>query len=103
MDYINLMAYDYSSDANFSPVAPFYWIEANLDALFDANIPVEKILLGLNWYGYQYSLDGEHQKSILGREYVFYLYFKLKNQFKIFLFFLKFINYFPDRIILTYV
>lgn len=69
VDYINLMAYDYITDFNFFPISPIYWVEANINLLRDF-VPEHKILLGLNWYGREFSLVNKHSKVILGKNFL---------------------------------
>lgn len=78
------MAYDYITDFNFFPISPIYWVEANINLLRDF-VPEHKILLGLNWYGREFSLVNKHSKVILGKKYVIFLnkYLKLLLRKKI--------------------
>lgn len=70
VDFINLMTYDYSVNTNFHPIAPMYWIEVNIEILFKSHIPKKKILLGLNWYGYEYSIEDNRHKTVTRKECV---------------------------------
>ena len=49
-------------------MAPLLWVEANLRHLIDGGMEPSKVLLGLNWYGYDRS--GGRMDAILGKRYV---------------------------------
>uniref|UniRef100_A0A1I7Y764 Chitinase domain-containing protein 1 n=2 Tax=Steinernema glaseri TaxID=37863 RepID=A0A1I7Y764_9BILA len=51
VDYVNVMTYDFPS-AQPTGVAPYYWVQANLDWIINAGVQPERILMGLNFYGY---------------------------------------------------
>ncbi|KAH7713093.1 Protein C44C1.2 [Aphelenchoides avenae] len=66
VDYINVMTYDFPSN-EIAGVAPLPWVEANLRHLIDAGVDPTKVLLGLNWYGYDRS--GGRMDAILGKRF----------------------------------
>ncbi|KAK0393555.1 hypothetical protein QR680_000271 [Steinernema hermaphroditum] len=51
VDYVNVMTYDFPS-TKATGVAPYYWVQSNLDWLLDAGIEHNRILMGINFYGY---------------------------------------------------
>lgn len=66
-----LMTYDYSDPQKPGPNAPLHWIKLCLDKLLDAGDNEEKrskILLGLNFYGNSYTVNGGG--PIIGTEYI---------------------------------
>lgn len=68
VDYINIMTYDYMS-TEILGVAPISWVEANLVyilRLSGENANPAKLLMGLNWYGYDRT-NGENN-VILGNK-----------------------------------
>ncbi|KAI1723458.1 glycosyl hydrolases family 18 domain-containing protein [Ditylenchus destructor] len=71
VDYINLMTYDFPSET-ITGVAPLQWIEANLRYFLDIaqahDIDPSKLLLGLNWYGYDRT--GGASNAILGQRFI---------------------------------
>ncbi|VBB45714.1 putative poly-beta-1,6 N-acetyl-D-glucosamine synthase [uncultured Paludibacter sp.] len=63
-DYLILMAYDeYSSDSDPGPISSQRWVEENVDR-FAKNVPINKIILGLGAYGYDWSDNGEETKNL---------------------------------------
>ncbi len=59
VDRVVVMAYDYSyADSAPGPVAPLWWVKDVKDYMM-ANIPREKILLGLPTYGYNWTAGGK--------------------------------------------
>ncbi len=59
VDRVVVMAYDYSySESSPGPVAPLWWVQEVVDYMV-ANIPREKILLGLPTYGYDWGSSGK--------------------------------------------
>lgn len=71
VDHINLMTYDFPSET-VTGVAPLQWVEANLRYFLDIaqahNIDSTKLLLGLNWYGYDRT--GGDSNAILGQKFI---------------------------------
>ena len=68
VDYFSLMTYDYSSLSNPGPNAPYDWMKKCIEILDKESHNREKILLGLNFYGYDYTTEGGG--PILGHEFV---------------------------------
>ena len=59
-DGFSLMTYDYSSNAGtMGPNAPIEWMRKNVEYLTDAPEYRKKILMGLNFYGIKYTINGE--------------------------------------------
>ena len=58
VDYFSLMTYDYSSPQRPGPNSPIKWIRKCVETLDPNNYHREKILLGLNFYGYDYTSEG---------------------------------------------
>uniref|UniRef100_A0A183BN29 Chitinase domain-containing protein 1 n=1 Tax=Globodera pallida TaxID=36090 RepID=A0A183BN29_GLOPA len=72
VDYINLMTYDFPNP-EMAGVAPINWVEANLRYVInvaggDDNWAAAKILMGLNFYGYDRG-DGTNS-AVLGSRYM---------------------------------
>ena len=68
-DYIFLMAYDQYSDASGpGPIAHQKWIEGAVDAAVK-NIPIQKLILCLAAYGYDWRL-GKEMSAQIGRAHV---------------------------------
>ncbi|RHZ72251.1 hypothetical protein Glove_243g47 [Diversispora epigaea] len=59
VDLFSVMTYDYSSAKNPGPNAPINWVENNIISLTPTSINRNKILLGLNMYGIDFSQRGE--------------------------------------------
>uniref|UniRef100_A0A1I8BNW7 Chitinase domain-containing protein 1 n=1 Tax=Meloidogyne hapla TaxID=6305 RepID=A0A1I8BNW7_MELHA len=81
VDYLNVMTYDYSSP-QISGVAPYEWVKANLQYFIDSSEEsigsTSKILMGLNFYGYDRS--GGASEAVLSKKfskYYFLIIFKL--------------------------
>ena len=68
VDYFSLMTYDYSSLSNPGPNAPYDWIKKCIEILDKESVNREKILLGLNFYGYDYTTEGGG--PIIGHEFI---------------------------------
>ena len=68
VDFFSLMTYDYSSPAKPGPNAHYDWMKQCVESLDKESFVRDKILLGLNFYGYDYTSDGGG--PILGREFV---------------------------------
>lgn len=66
----SLMTYDYSDPSRPGPNSPLPWMKACIQSLTPKNSsPIrKKILLGLNFYGYDYSVDGGG--PIVGNRYI---------------------------------
>jgi len=59
IDYFSLMTYDYSTLMNPGPNAPINWVEDKIEDLLDIksnNQWRSKILMGLNFYGYDFTI-----------------------------------------------
>ncbi|XP_028794716.1 chitinase domain-containing protein 1-like [Neltuma alba] len=76
VDGFSLMTYDFSSPHNPGPNAPLKWIQFTLSLLLGtpghrAQSLANKILLGINFYGNDFSLSrGSGGRAILGRDYL---------------------------------
>ncbi|XP_054782959.1 uncharacterized protein LOC129290263 [Prosopis cineraria] len=76
VDGFSLMTYDFSSPHNPGPNAPLKWIQFTLNLLLStpghrAKSLTNKILLGINFYGNDFSLSrGSGGGAILGRDYL---------------------------------
>ena len=68
VDFFSLMTYDYSSPAKPGPNAHHGWMRHCVEILDKESFHRKKILLGLNFYGYDYTTDGGG--PILGRDFV---------------------------------
>jgi len=68
VDYFSLMTYDYSSPAKPGPNAHYDWMKQCVEKLDKDSFHRDKILLGLNFYGYDYTTEGGG--PILGRDFV---------------------------------
>ena len=68
VDYFSLMTYDYSSPQRPGPNAHMEWIRKCLKLLDPDQYHADKILLGLNFYGYDFTAAGGG--PILGRDFV---------------------------------
>lgn len=58
VDYFSLMTYDYSSPARPGPNSPIQWVRKCVETLDPDGYHRSQILLGLNFYGYDYTSDG---------------------------------------------
>lgn len=68
VDYFSLMTYDYSSPAKPGPNAHYSWMKQCVETLDKDSFHRDKILLGINFYGYDYTPEGGG--PILGRDFV---------------------------------
>ncbi|KAF7993622.1 hypothetical protein HCN44_010217 [Aphidius gifuensis] len=70
VDYFSLMTYDYSSVQRPGPNSPLDWARKCIEKLVpnDDDPRRQQILMGLNFYGYNYSLEGGG--AILGSQYL---------------------------------
>jgi chitinase domain-containing protein 1 len=66
VDYVNVMTYDYPS-SEISGVAPVPWVEANIRFAIESVADASKILLGLNFYGYDRT--NGNMNAILGKQF----------------------------------
>lgn len=71
VDYLNVMTYDYNSP-QISGVAPYDWVKANLQYFIDSSEDYlessTKILMGLNFYGYDRS--GSSSEAVLSKKFI---------------------------------
>ncbi|XP_037094017.1 chitinase domain-containing protein 1-like [Pollicipes pollicipes] len=58
VDFFSLMTYDYSSPQRPGPNSPISWVEQCVKALAPTSADRDKILLGLNFYGNDYTSQG---------------------------------------------
>ncbi|PAV77946.1 hypothetical protein WR25_14026 [Diploscapter pachys] len=57
-DFVQIMTYDYMSQKP-AGVAPIPWVAASIDYLLTEQLELKhKLLIGLNYYGYEYSKSG---------------------------------------------
>ena len=67
-DYFKIMVYDYSSGpGEAGPVAPVAWAMEVLDYAVSV-VPVQKIYLGLPFYGYDYAVGGKRSLTWVGTQ-----------------------------------
>ncbi|CAM5149628.1 unnamed protein product [Natator depressus] len=70
MDSFSLMTYDYSTPQRPGPNSPLPWVRACVQVLDPESKWRSKILLGLNFYGMDYSALGASGEPILGNRYI---------------------------------
>ncbi|KAK2726416.1 chitinase domain-containing protein 1-like [Artemia franciscana] len=68
VDFFSLMTYDYSSPARPGANSPIKWVKQCVEILAPSETHRSKILLGLNFYGNDYSSTGGG--PILGNQYI---------------------------------
>ncbi|MEE6498599.1 hypothetical protein FKM82_003174 [Ascaphus truei] len=70
VDSFSLMTYDYSNPQRPGPNSPISWVQACVQLLDPESKWRRKILLGLHFYGMDYSALGASGEPILGSRYV---------------------------------
>ncbi|XP_074903149.1 chitinase domain-containing protein 1 isoform X2 [Buteo buteo] len=70
IDSFSLMTYDYSTPQRPGPNSPLPWVRACVQVLDPDSKWRNKILLGLNFYGVDYSALGASGEPILGSRYI---------------------------------
>ncbi|XP_030806073.1 chitinase domain-containing protein 1 isoform X2 [Camarhynchus parvulus] len=70
VDSFSLMTYDYSAPHRPGPNSPLPWVRACVEVLDPDSKWRNKILLGLNFYGMDYSALGTSGEPILGSRYI---------------------------------
>ncbi|XP_074774249.1 chitinase domain-containing protein 1 isoform X2 [Athene noctua] len=70
IDSFSLMTYDYSTPQRPGPNSPLPWVRACVQVLDPDSKWRNKILLGLNFYGMDYSALGASGEPILGGRYI---------------------------------
>uniref|UniRef100_V9L0H2 Chitinase domain-containing protein 1 n=1 Tax=Callorhinchus milii TaxID=7868 RepID=V9L0H2_CALMI len=70
VDFFSLMTYDYSSPQRPGPNSPLAWVQACVRLLDPKAQWRQKILLGLNFYGLDYSSVGASGEHIIAPRYV---------------------------------
>ncbi|XP_029438344.1 chitinase domain-containing protein 1 [Rhinatrema bivittatum] len=70
VDSFSLMTYDYSTPQRPGPNSPLPWVRACVQMLDPESKWRSKILLGLNFYGMDYSALGASGEPILGDRYI---------------------------------
>uniref|UniRef100_A0A0P4Y7A4 Chitinase domain-containing protein 1 n=1 Tax=Daphnia magna TaxID=35525 RepID=A0A0P4Y7A4_9CRUS len=68
VDYFSLMTYDYSSSQRPGPNSPIQWVKKCVEILDPESKHRNQILLGLNFYGNDYSINGGG--PIVGSQYI---------------------------------
>lgn len=71
VDFFSLMSYDYSSPSRPGPNSPIDWMERCVKLIDPEAKFRKKILMGLNFYGFDYTSQGGGH--ILGRDLIKYL------------------------------
>ncbi|KAM9221938.1 chitinase domain-containing protein 1 isoform 2-T6 [Dugong dugon] len=70
LDGFSLMTYDYSTAQQPGPNAPLSWVRACVQVLDPKSKWRSKILLGLNFYGMDYSASKDAREPIVGSRYI---------------------------------
>ncbi|XP_030057109.1 chitinase domain-containing protein 1 [Microcaecilia unicolor] len=70
MDSFSLMTYDYSTPQRPGPNSPLPWVQSCVQMLDPESRWRSKILLGLNFYGMDYSALGASGEPVLGIKYI---------------------------------
>ncbi|XP_006893413.1 PREDICTED: chitinase domain-containing protein 1 [Elephantulus edwardii] len=70
LDGFSLMTYDYSSAQQPGPNAPLSWVRACVQILDPKSKWRSKILLGLNFYGMDYSTSRDAREPVVGSRYI---------------------------------
>ncbi|XP_060014127.1 chitinase domain-containing protein 1 isoform X1 [Lagenorhynchus albirostris] len=70
MDGFSLMTYDYSTAQQAGPSAPLSWVRACVQVLDPKSKWRSKILLGLNFYGMDYSASKDTREPVIGARYI---------------------------------
>ncbi|XP_073514796.1 chitinase domain-containing protein 1 isoform X1 [Phyllobates terribilis] len=70
VDNFSLMTYDYSNPHRPGPNSPISWVQACVQILDPESKWRKKILLGLHFYGMDYSALGASGEPILGSRYI---------------------------------
>jgi len=68
VDYFSVMTYDYSNPERPGANSPIKWVEKCVKSLSSSKGERGKFLIGLNFYGYQYSSTGGH--PVFGKDYM---------------------------------
>ncbi|XP_004717231.1 chitinase domain-containing protein 1 [Echinops telfairi] len=70
LDGFSLMTYDYSTAQQPGPNAPLSWVRACVQVLDPKSKWRSKILLGLNFYGVDYSASRDAREPVVGSRYI---------------------------------
>ncbi|XP_024604620.1 chitinase domain-containing protein 1 isoform X2 [Neophocaena asiaeorientalis asiaeorientalis] len=70
LDGFSLMTYDYSTAQQAGPSAPLSWVRACVQVLDPKSKWRSKILLGLNFYGMDYSASKDIREPVIGARYI---------------------------------
>lgn len=62
-DFLNIMTYDYSKSAP-GPIAPLPWVKKVLDYTLSQNLDMNKVLLGIPYYGRDWTKTGADSYSL---------------------------------------
>ena len=71
VDYFSLMTYDYSSPQRPGPNSPIDWVRKCVETLDPHSYHRSQILLGLNFYGYDYTSEGGNPMVSNLKKYLF--------------------------------
>ncbi|KAJ5069552.1 chitinase domain-containing protein [Anaeramoeba ignava] len=80
VDRFSFMTYDYSDSINFGPISPTSWIQNFLYLLNKLEIPNQKILLGINFYGTNVNIANSKLDHLIGKDYIKLLQEKTPSQ-----------------------
>ncbi|KAL9250596.1 Chitinase domain-containing protein [Drosera capensis] len=72
VDGFSLMTYDFSNPYSPGPNAPLKWIRSTLQLILGSAGKglAGKIFVGINFYGYNYLLEGGGAEAVIGRDYL---------------------------------
>ncbi|GAB2217422.1 hypothetical protein Drorol1_Dr00000609 [Drosera rotundifolia] len=72
VDGFSLMTYDFSNPYSPGPNAPLKWIKTTVQLILGSACKglARKIFVGINFYGYDYLLEGGGAEAVTGRDYL---------------------------------
>lgn len=73
--FFSLVTYDFSNAQRPGANAPLYWIQHAVEEICPNSLPDyiekrKKILIGLNMYGYDYTVRGGEANAIVGNQFL---------------------------------